>query len=216
MPSHQLGGSSPLLQRRWYLRWQGKINTILNCFLKDLFYFRRWEEGQREREKRILKKTAGWVWSRMQGSIPQPWDPETRPELKPRVGCLTNWDTQVPYNKYDFLKRIWGVVLRLTGLEEDKNNPKHGQKAKPSPIWIVPKGKLGGDNEKVVCETRPYWRPQRPCLYHQYCVPRDGELVYVAVSPQGYTMSLHLFFIYFFIFLYIFISPAFSLVPRTW
>ena len=43
--------------------------------------------------------------------------------------------------------------MRHTGLEENKNNPEHSREGKSSPIWLDLKGKLGGDNGKIVCET---------------------------------------------------------------
>ena len=66
-------------------------------------------EGQRERE---TESQAGSVPSAQSPRWDlNPWTVTSWPELKPRVGCLTNWATQVPRNQPLFYSAAMGVAL---------------------------------------------------------------------------------------------------------
>ena len=67
-----------------------------------------WGKGQREREdlKKFFVECGAWHRAPSEG-------PEIWPQLKSRIGHLTDWATQVPPNIFKFIKRESSFVREV-------------------------------------------------------------------------------------------------------
>ena len=84
-----LGGVLRFFKNVFYLFWERERERL--CGHVCIHKWRRGRERGRERiPSRLRVVSAEPTWGSM------PWTVRSRPETKPRVGCLTDWSTQAP------------------------------------------------------------------------------------------------------------------------